>query len=182
MSVARLKVRFTKLVPPGDDRERSVCDSCGYVDYQNPKVVVGSVATWEGKILLCRRAIPPRVGFWTIPAGYMELHESPEEGALREAYEEARARLEVIDLLAVYTIRRISQVQMIYRARLTSPQVAAGPESQEVKLFEPSEVPVDAIAFPSVHWALAHYRASVGVQAWVPQRNPPGEDGRMALP
>jgi ADP-ribose pyrophosphatase YjhB (NUDIX family) len=95
---------FERRVPPGEDRERLVCGKCGFIRYDNPKIVVGSVATWEGKILLCRRAIEPRAGFWTLPAGFMELGESPEEGALREAWEEARATLRIRDLLAVYTI------------------------------------------------------------------------------
>ncbi|MEM1193695.1 MAG: NUDIX hydrolase, partial [Pseudomonadota bacterium] len=84
---------FRTQIPAGDDRERSQCGHCGFIDYQNPKIVTGVVATWEDKILLCKRAIEPRKGFWTLPAGYLELNESTEEGAIREAWEEARARL-----------------------------------------------------------------------------------------
>ena len=116
--------RFRRLVPEGDNRERRVCGDCGFIHYENPKVVVGAVATWEERILLCRRSIGPRKGFWTLPAGYMELGETPMEGALREAREEACAELEIDQLLAVYAIPRISQVQLIYRARLANPDVA----------------------------------------------------------
>ncbi len=118
-----------RTVPDGDSRERLVCPDCGYISYDNPKVVVGSVCLWRDRILLCRRSIPPRRGYWTLPAGYMELNETTVEGALREAWEEARARLEIRALLAVYNIPRISQVQLIYLADLASPDVAAGPET-----------------------------------------------------
>ena len=114
-------------VPTGDDRERFVCPACGTIHYQNPKVVVGSVCTLGERLLLCRRAIEPRRGFWTIPAGYLELGETAEAGALREAWEEARARIELEGLLAVYSVERIGQVQLLYRARLLHADVAAGP-------------------------------------------------------
>ena len=97
-------------IPDGDSRERLVCPDCGFISYDNPKVVVGSVAVWEERILLCRRAIPPRVGLWTLPAGYLELNETTDAGAAREAWEEARARIAIDGLLAVYNIPRISQV------------------------------------------------------------------------
>jgi ADP-ribose pyrophosphatase YjhB (NUDIX family) len=164
---------FVRKVPEGDDRERLVCADCGFVYYQNPKIVVGAVAAHAGRLLLCRRAIPPREGYWTIPAGYLELGESAEAGARREAWEEARAELALEQLLAVYTIRRISQVQLIYRAHLLRPEVAAGPESQDVRLFRPEELPWDALAFPSVHWALRHYRETQGAAAFAPHTNPP---------
>ncbi len=147
-----------RAVPQGDDRIRLLCPDCGYVAYENPKVVVGSVALWQDRILLCRRAIEPRKGFWTLPAGYLELNETTEQGALREAWEEARARLALDGLLAVYSIPRISQVQLIYRARLIAPEVAPGPESAEVGLFHWADIPWDDIAFPSVHWSLARHR------------------------
>ena len=105
-------------IPDGDDRERLVCPDCGFISYENPKVVVGSVALWDDTILMCRRAIPPRVGYWTLPAGYLETGETTEAGAVRGAWEEARAQIEIDTLLAVYNIPRISQVQMIYRAIL----------------------------------------------------------------
>jgi len=166
-----------RTVPDGDTHERLVCPDCGYINYDNPKVVVGAVALWQGRILLCRRSIPPRIGYWTLPAGYMELNETSTEGALREAWEEARAKLEIRSLLAVYNIPRISQVQLIYLADLVSPDVSAGPESAEVELFEWDDIPWDEIAFPSVHWALNHY-AEVRHEDIFPARtNPPGETG-----
>ncbi len=148
---------FTRRTPAGDNRERLVCDECEYVVYENPKIVVGTVCTWDQRILLCRRAIEPRKGYWTIPAGFMELNESSEEGACRESWEEARARLEIDCLLAVYSIPRISQVQIIYRARLVDDQVGPGPESLEVRLFPWDEIPWDELAFPSVHWSLRQF-------------------------
>ncbi|MEO3428085.1 NUDIX hydrolase [Pelagibius sp. CAU 1746] len=174
--------RFEQRVPEGDDRPRLVCADCGFINYENPKIVVGSVAAWEGRILLCRRAIEPRRGFWTLPAGYMELNERAEEGARREAWEEARARLEIDQLLAVYSIPRISQVQLIFRARLTSPQVAAGPETLELDLFDWRDIPWDQLAFPSVHWALKDYRAVRDQRVFAPRGNPPGEDGGFSHP
>jgi len=166
-----------RAVPEGDDRERMVCPDCGFIDYENPKVVVGSVVLWQDRILLCRRAIPPRTGFWTLPAGYLETNETAAEGATREAREEACADIEIETVLAVYSIPRISQVQVIYRARLVSPDIAAGPESQEVGLFGWDEIPWDDLAFPSVHWALRHYDEVRGETDFTARFNPPGETG-----
>ena len=146
-----------RTIPPGDNRERMVCRDCGYIAYENPKVVVGSVVIAEDRVLLCRRAIDPRRGFWTLPAGYLELHEATSAGALREAQEEAGAAITIEGLLAVYNIPRLSQVQIIYRARLAQPAISAGPESLEVRLFAWEEIPWDELAFPSVHWALHHF-------------------------
>ena len=171
--------KFTRRVPPGDNRERMICGECGFVSYENPKVVVGSVASWEDRILLCRRSIDPRKGFWTLPAGYLELGESPLEGALREAREEANARLEIDQLLAVYTIPRISQVQLIYRAKLLDPDVRAGEETAELDLFRWDDIPWAEIAFPSVHWALGHYRDVQDLKRFAPKVNPPGEFGDL---
>ena len=166
---------FSRRVPPGDTLERRICDHCGFTDYQNPKIVVGSVVRHEGRILLCRRAIEPRRGFWTIPAGYLELNESPEEGARREAREEAGADLVLGDLLAVYSVTRLSQVQLIYRATLRSGEVAAGPESLEVAFFAPEDIPYHELAFPSVHWALEHDRRAEEGSA-TPFANPFGRN------
>ena len=166
-----------RTVPEGDDHERLVCPDCGFISYENPKVVVGSVCTWEDRILLCRRAIDPRSGFWTLPAGYLELNETTEDGARREAWEEARATLEIDALLAVYNIPRISQIQLIYRARLTSADVAAGPESEEVGLFAWDDIPWDDLAFPSVRWALTHFDDMRPHDTFAPRTNPPGELG-----
>ncbi len=173
---------FEHRQPDGDSRSRLVCRDCGYIQYDNPKVVVGSVARWGKRILLCRRAINPRKGFWTLPAGYMELNETSIEGALREAREEACAAIEIERLLAVYNIPRLSQVQLIYAARLTTGEVAVGPESSEVALLDWAEISWDELAFPSVRWALSQYRAGLDgeglMKADYPvQANPPGERG-----
>jgi len=145
-------------VPEGDNRQRMVCPDCGFINYENPKIVVGAVCLWQDQFLLCRRAINPRRGFWTLPAGYLELNEATAMGAVREAWEEAQARIVIDGVLAVYDIPRISQVQIIYRAHLDAPAFAAGAESLEVKLFAWDEIPWDELAFPSVRWALDHYR------------------------
>ena len=172
--------RFERRVPEGDDRTRLVCRECGFVNYENPRIVVGSVATWQERILLCRRAIPPRKGFWTLPAGYLEAGETVEAGARREAWEEARAELRIERLLAVYTIERLSQVQLIFRAALLQPSIAAGPESQSVALFAWDELPWADLAFPSVLWALRHHHSMLGRQEFAPLGNPPGARGDMA--
>ena len=159
-------------IPEGDTRERRVCDDCGFIAYENPKVVVGSVVAHDDRILLCRRAIEPRRGYWTLPAGYLELNESTAGGATREAWEEARAEIAIEGLLAVYDIPRISQVQLIYRARLVTPAVAPGPESLEVRLFAWDEIPWPDLAFPSVGWALEHYRECLATGDCTTRRNP----------
>jgi ADP-ribose pyrophosphatase YjhB (NUDIX family) len=166
-------------VPDGDTIERLVCPECGFIAYENPKVVVGAVAVWEGRILLCRRAIRPSRGLWTLPAGYLELNETTAEGAMREAWEEARARLDLKAVLGLYNIPRISQVQVIYLADLLSPDVEAGPESEEVALFGWEDIPWDEIAFPSVRWALDHYEEVKGEESFAPRGNPPGDLGDM---
>ena len=170
-----MAVSFRNEVPSGEDRERRVCQTCGFIDYVNPRIVTGVVAHHEGRILLCRRAIEPRKGFWTLPAGFMEVGESVEEGARREAREEAGAELELEGLLAVYSIPRISQVQVFYRARLlNTPE--PGPESLEVMLAGWDEIPWKELAFPSVRWALDHYRETRDQATFVPFANPPGTD------
>ncbi|MDX2235809.1 MAG: NUDIX hydrolase [Hyphomonadaceae bacterium] len=157
-----LPPNFAQAIPDGEDRVRDVCGTCGFINYVNPKIVVGAVITWEDKILLARRAIAPRVGFWTLPAGFMEERETAEEGAMREAMEEATARIEIEALLGCYSVPRISQVQLMYRARLLDPAVAPGPESTDVKLVTWDAIPWDELAFPSVVWALRDFRAWQG--------------------
>src|ERR1700755_1113500 len=124
--------RFVRRVPEGDTMERYVCGDCGHVVYANPKIVVGSVVTYGDRILMCRRAIEPRKGFWTLPAGYLEENETPEDGARREAREEADCEIVLDGLLAVYTITRLSQVQLMYRARLPREAFGVGTESLDV--------------------------------------------------
>ena len=171
---------FIRHVPDGDNRERSVCADCGYVAYENPKVVVGSVVVADGRVLMCRRAIEPRKGFWTLPAGFMELGETLEEGAAREALEEAEATITIEGILGVFSIARIGQVQVIFRARFSAdgpPSFGAGSESLDVRMFGPDEIPWDEIAFPSVHWALNAWREAGGGPIGKPAGNPP-EDRR----
>lgn len=166
---------FIMKVPEGDDRQRRVCGDCGFVDYVNPKIVAGSVVTKGDKILLCKRAIEPRKGFWTLPAGFMEEGESVEEAAQREAREEAMATIEIEHLLAVYSVPRISQVQVMYKATLVS-DIGVGPESEEVGLFDWSEIPWRNLAFPTVVWALTHYSQVRHQSVFAPFSNPPGTD------
>ncbi len=169
-AVAKLQAGqvFTRAVPNGDDVARRICETCGFIDYENPKIVVGSVSYWQDRLLLCRRAINPSKGKWTLPAGYLELNEAAETGARREAWEEARASLEVEQLLGIYSIAEISQIQLIYRARLLSADVSPGPETLELALFAWENIPWDQLAFPSVRWALNHYRESRNLSAFAP--------------
>ena len=166
-----------RAIPEGDDRLRDVCTACGYVHYVNPKIVVGAVVTWKGKYLLCKRAIEPRIGYWTMPAGYMEERETTEEGAKREALEEANAHIRIDNLLAIYNIPRISQVQMIYRAEMVNPTFSPGEESLEVELYDWDEIPWDDLAFPSVLWALTQHREVGERTDFAPFGIPPGDWG-----
>jgi ADP-ribose pyrophosphatase YjhB (NUDIX family) len=166
-------------VPPGDDRERLVCADCGFIHYENPKIVVGTVIEHAGRVVLCRRAIQPRLGFWTLPAGYLESRETVFDGAKREALEEACAEIEVGDLFAVYNIPRLSQVHLFFRARLLKEAVACGPESLEVRFFGWDEIPDADLAFPTTRWALAHYREIAGERAFTVRTNPPGDFGDL---
>jgi ADP-ribose pyrophosphatase YjhB (NUDIX family) len=165
---------FSNRVPAGDDRLRRVCDTCGFVDYVNPKIVVGSVVSADdGRILLCRRAILPRRGYWTLPAGYMEEGESIAAAARREAQEEALADLEIGPLLALYDLPKLSQVQIFFRARLLNPEtIGPGPESLNVALFTWDRIPWTALAFTTTRWALEAWRESRELDAFPPYRNP----------
>ena len=137
-------------IPDGDNRERFVCDTCHEIHYQNPKNVVGCLLEWQGKVLLCKRAIEPRYGYWTLPAGFMENNETVMEGAAREAFEEAHAVAEDLRLYGVYNLPRISQVYLMFAGRLKDGYAAAGDESLDVKLFDESEIPWKELAFPVV--------------------------------
>lgn len=173
----KIDPQFVSAIPSGDDRERRVCGHCGFVDYDNPRIVVGSVVRHDGRYLMCRRAINPRKGYWTLPAGFLEHGETPIEGAVREAREEANAEIEISGVLAIYTIRRLGQVQIIHRARLSSPGYSAGPESLEVALFDWADIPWTAIAFPSVVWALNQDRIAGREGFFGPFFNPEDENG-----
>lgn len=134
-------------VPQGDDRERHVCENCGIIHYQNPKVIVGCIPVWENKVLLCRRAIEPRYGFWTLPAGFMENGESTAEGAARETWEEAKARVDNLTIYRVFDLPYINQVYVFYRCDLRDGQFAAGAESLDCGLYDERSVPWDDLAF-----------------------------------
>jgi ADP-ribose pyrophosphatase YjhB (NUDIX family) len=144
-------------VPEGDHRPRHVCSACGTVHYQNPRIVAGCVPEHEGRLLLCRRAIEPRRGYWTIPAGFMENGESTQDAAKRECAEEALAEVEIGSLLAVVHVLHADQVHVMFRAHLPRPDYGAGVESLEVRLCTEQEIPWEEIAFRSVDYALRRY-------------------------
>lgn len=149
------------LIPPDDNRMRYVCSHCGLIHYQNPKLVIGSIPVWQGqgetKVLLCRRAIEPRYGFWTLPAGFMENNETTSDAAIRETMEEAGARIELHELFSLLNVPHVHQVHLFYRATLLDLNYAAGPESLEVKLFSESEIPWNEIAFQTVAHTLKFF-------------------------
>jgi ADP-ribose pyrophosphatase YjhB (NUDIX family) len=147
----------TSRIPPGDDRPRHVCDSCGTIFYSNPRIVAGCIPQWEEQLLLCRRAIEPRSGLWTLPAGFMENGESTAQAAARETLEEANARVEMGKLFAYLNIPTLNQVYVIFLAELLDLEFFAGEESLEVRLFKEDEIPWDEIAFPSIERALRLY-------------------------
>jgi ADP-ribose pyrophosphatase YjhB (NUDIX family) len=146
-------------VPADDNRERAVCTVCRAVHYENPLNVVGTLPIWQEQVLLCRRAIEPRHGYWTLPAGFMELGETTAEGALRETIEEAGARIEMQGLYTLLNVTRVSQVHFYYRARLLDLDFAPGPETIEARLFHEHEVPWDQLAFRTVRATLEHFFA-----------------------
>ncbi len=149
--------RVSLKVPAGDSLPRYVCEACDTIHYQNPKLVVGCIPEWEDRILLCRRAIEPRLGLWTVPAGFMENGETTMAGAARETLEEANARVDVLQLYALYNIPHISQVYVLFRARLLDLEFSAGEESLEVRLFTQAEIPWQDLAFATVRNTLTHY-------------------------
>lgn len=144
-------------IPPGDNLPRHVCDSCQSIHYQNPKMVVGCIPEWGEEILLCRRAIEPRYGLWTLPAGFMENGETTVEAAARETMEEAKAAVEIGDLFSLFNLPHINQVYLIFRGRLLNLDYAPGTESLEVKLFREERIPWDELAFPAVARTLRHF-------------------------
>ncbi len=170
MTNASAKGQRTLAIPPGDDKKRAVCNDCGHIEYGNPKPIVGVVATWQDKILLCRRAIPPRKGFWTVPAGYMEGTESSEEGAIRETKEESGADVKINALLGIYDIPQHSQVHMFFRGELSSPDLDPGSESLEARLFDWDEIPWNDLAFPITEHILRYHQKTKNQMAVVPER------------
>lgn len=146
-------------VPEGDNRERAVCAACAHIHYENPLNVVGTVPVWADQVLLCRRAIEPRHGFWTLPAGFLELGESTSAGALRETDEEAGARVELEGLYTMMNVVRVGQVHFYYRARLLSTDFDPGPETLEARLFSEGDIPWEHLAFRTVRETLERYFA-----------------------
>lgn len=144
-------------IPAGDHLPRHVCPDCGVIHYQNPKMVVGCIPEWEDKVLLCRRAIDPKYGLWTLPAGFMENGETTLEGAARETWEEAGARIEMGVLYTLYNLPHINQVYLMFRARLLDLDFQPGIESLEARLFTEAEIPWNEIAFRTVHATLQQY-------------------------
>lgn len=144
-------------VPRGDSRERHVCQQCGHIHYINPRIIAGTLPVYEGKILLCRRAIEPRRGYWTLPAGFMENGETSAEAAIRETAEEAEAKVTLHDLYTVFNLPHISQVYLFYRAELIDGQFGVGEESLESQLFEEHDIPWSELAFPTIKRTLQLY-------------------------
>jgi len=147
----------TYRIPQGDDRPRFICDNCQTIHYQNPKLVVGCIPIWEDRLLMCRRAIQPRYGKWTIPAGFLEIGETVEEGAIRETYEEAGAKVEIIKPYALYNLSFIGQVYLIFLSRLVDSNFRTGYESLEVRLLEAHEIVWNELAFPVIREVLKQY-------------------------
>ncbi|MDY6943352.1 MAG: NUDIX hydrolase [Pseudomonadota bacterium] len=151
--------RVAQKIPEGDNLPRFVCDHCGAVHYQNPKMVVGCLPIWEDRVLLCRRAIHPRHGYWTLPAGFLENGETTLEGAIRETHEEANAEVDVDELYTMFNLPHINQVYLFFRARLRNLEFSPGLESLETVLFSESNIPWNDLAFPTVGFTLKHYFA-----------------------
>ena len=144
-------------VPPGDNRPRYSCAGCGTIHYQNPNMVLGTIPVWENRVLLCRRAIEPRYGFWTLPAGFMENGETTSEGAERETMEEAGSRIRIGELFSMIDVPQVQQVHVFFRADMLGPELDPGPESLEAKLFTEEEIPWPEIAFRTVEQTLRWY-------------------------
>ncbi len=170
------------LIPADDNRERHVCPSCNTIHYINPKMVLGTIPVWEDQVLLCRRAIEPRYGFWTLPAGFMEVNETTHDGATRETAEEAGARISLGAPFTIFDVKHVHQVHMFFRAQLLDIDFAPGPESLEVQLFREEDIPWDDLAFKTVSKTLqlffadrkaGHYQLHSGdlfePVSWAPQ-------------
>ena len=147
----------TQRVPPGDNLPRWVCDSCDTIHYENPRMIVGCVAEWDGRILLCKRAIEPRYGLWTVPAGFLENGETTADGARRETLEEANARVEIDALFSLYNLPHINQVYMLFRGRLLDADIGPSAETLEARLYQETDIPWNEIAFVTVRRTLHQY-------------------------
>lgn len=150
----------TKLaVPTGDSRLRDICDACGIIHYQNPRIIAGCIPVWGNKVLLCKRAINPRKGYWTLPAGFMEMGETTEQAATRETFEEAQAVVKTEGLYVVFNLPHINQVYTIYRSSLLKPEFSSGVESLETRLFSEEDIPWDELAFETMRLSLQYFFA-----------------------
>jgi len=173
----RLEVR----IPDGDTLPRFVCAACGTIHYQNPKVVVGCLPVWGAQVLLCKRAIEPRHGLWTLPAGFLENGESLPAGALRETLEEAHARVEIDALYTVISLPQINQIYMMFRARLLGLDFGPGPESLEVRLYDEADIPWESLAFRTIgrtlrNWFLDRKGGAFPLRLSTLERRPPPPD------
>ncbi|MCD8566222.1 MAG: NUDIX hydrolase [Burkholderiaceae bacterium] len=149
--------KITRRVPPGDNRGRDLCEQCGAIHYQNPRVVVGTLPVWDNKVLLCLRAIEPRANTWTLPAGFMELAETTGQGALRETREEAGVEVELGSLYTVIDVSTVDQIHVYFLAHAQNGQVNPGPESLDARYFALNEIPWENLSFRSVSTTLKHY-------------------------
>ena len=145
------------IIPDADNRHRHVCIECNTIHYKNPKIVAGCIVEWDNQILLCKRAIEPQYGLWTLPAGFMENGESTHQAAIRETWEEARAPVKILDLYMVINLPHVDQVYMMYRSELQSRTYASGEESLEVELYSEKDIPWDLLAFPVIRETLRYY-------------------------
>ncbi len=168
-------------IPDGDHLPRYVCDQCATIHYQNPRIIAGCIAEWQDKILLCRRAIEPRLGLWTLPAGFMENHETTLQGALREAYEEAQAQIVNTSLFCMFNVPHISQVYMLYRGELQQGYSYPGIESLETALFSESDIPWDDLAFPVIRETLKLYYADKSLGEFIVHTGDLIRDDNMKL-
>lgn len=144
-------------IPRGDNRKRAMCTGCGHIHYENPKIICGSLPVFEDRVLLCKRAIQPRLGLWTLPAGFMENDETLQEGAQRESWEEARARLQNLQLYTIFNLPSLNQVYMLFKSDLVAGQHEPGEESLETRLYQEHEIPWAHLAFPTIKKTLEHY-------------------------
>jgi ADP-ribose pyrophosphatase YjhB (NUDIX family) len=147
------------VIPQGDNRHRYVCDKCDFIFYENPRIIAGTIPVFDSKVLLCKRAIEPRLGYWTLPAGFMENGETTQQAALRETYEEAYAKPELGPLFSVCNLPKGNQVHLFYLAQMTVAEYGSGPESLEVELYTEADIPWDDIAFGTVIQTLKRFFA-----------------------
>ena len=146
-------------MPPGDSHDRAVCPACGAIHYENPKLIVGCIPVWQDQVLLCKRAIEPRYGYWTLPAGFMENGETTADGAARETIEEAGAVVKNLTPYTLIDVPYVHQVHMFFRADLSAPEFSSGEESLDVRLYKEEDIPWDDLAFYTVIETLKHFFA-----------------------